>query len=323
MKKDFKTIFKNREGGYIFISHSHLDIKKVRVIRNTLEEAGFEPLCFYLKCLTDDDEVEGLIKREIDSRDIFIYVESKNSEASKWVQKEREYISKSNNKTIYTIAIDEDEEEIKEQTENILRRSRVFLSYSQQDKEKVNNLITAFERNDLQVIHDQKDILLTDEYESTLANSILEACDKGCYVVLISQNSIESSYVRDEMNLAFRVALNNDYNDCLVPVIVGDVDLMIAPQIYEYVSMVHSIKVSEELNKEDIYNILTSVQYTLNRKVIYKEVVRFIQGLDYVSSSDLQRQFNIGFNSSIAILNRLETDGYIIKENGKRKVIKK
>ena len=49
--------------GYVFISHSHQDIRKVRQIRNAMEEAGFEPLCFYLKCLHDEDEIEGLIKK--------------------------------------------------------------------------------------------------------------------------------------------------------------------------------------------------------------------------------------------------------------------
>lgn len=64
--------------GYIFISHSHKDIEKVRQIRNDMENAGFDPLCFFLKCLTDEDEIEGLIKREIDSRELFVYIDSPN-----------------------------------------------------------------------------------------------------------------------------------------------------------------------------------------------------------------------------------------------------
>ena len=63
-------------GGYIFISHSHNDIEKVRKIRNLLEKDGFEPLCFYLKCLSNANEIEDLIKREIDAREWFIFVNS-------------------------------------------------------------------------------------------------------------------------------------------------------------------------------------------------------------------------------------------------------
>ncbi|MBQ4111381.1 MAG: hypothetical protein IJD38_01150 [Clostridia bacterium] len=62
-----------KQGGWIFISHSHQDIQKVRLIRNRLEEKGLEPLMFYLKCLSDEQEIEELIKREIDERDWFIY----------------------------------------------------------------------------------------------------------------------------------------------------------------------------------------------------------------------------------------------------------
>mgnify|MGYP000410830220 CR=1 FL=1 len=41
----------NKNGGWIFIFHSHLDIDIVRRIRNKLEDRGFEPLMFFLKCI--------------------------------------------------------------------------------------------------------------------------------------------------------------------------------------------------------------------------------------------------------------------------------
>ena len=80
-----KKIDNNIQGGYIFLSHSREDIEKVREIRNSLEEEGFEPLCFYLKCLTDDSEIEDLIKREIDAREWFVFANSENSRKSRWV----------------------------------------------------------------------------------------------------------------------------------------------------------------------------------------------------------------------------------------------
>ena len=96
------------KGGYVFISHSHGDIVKVRRIRNAMEAEGYEPLCFYLKCLTDADEIEGLIKREIDARDWFVYVDSENARKSKWVKKERAYISQCPGKKIITVNLDGD-----------------------------------------------------------------------------------------------------------------------------------------------------------------------------------------------------------------------
>ena len=73
------------EGGWVFISHSHKDLGAVRKIRNHLEKLGFEPLMFYLKCLSDENEIEELIKREIDERDWFIYADSQSARASRWV----------------------------------------------------------------------------------------------------------------------------------------------------------------------------------------------------------------------------------------------
>ena len=79
-------------GGWVFISHSHQDIDKVRKVRNHLERLGFEPLMFYLKCLSDEDEIEELIKREIDEREWFIYADSPMARSSKWVRAELVYL---------------------------------------------------------------------------------------------------------------------------------------------------------------------------------------------------------------------------------------
>lgn len=84
----------DREEDYFFISHSNKDIKKVRIIRNTIEKQGKNPILFYLRCIKNKDELDTLLKREIEARRWFIYCESKNAEASEWVKKERAYIEK-------------------------------------------------------------------------------------------------------------------------------------------------------------------------------------------------------------------------------------
>ncbi len=56
------------ENKYIFISHSHADLSKVRLVRNTFEDRGYEPILFYLHSLSDENEITDLIKREIDAR---------------------------------------------------------------------------------------------------------------------------------------------------------------------------------------------------------------------------------------------------------------
>ena len=72
------------EGCWIFISHSSKDIEKIRMIRNEFEKYGQNPLAFHLKCLKTDtnenkNELLDLIKREIESREWFVFCESESS----------------------------------------------------------------------------------------------------------------------------------------------------------------------------------------------------------------------------------------------------
>lgn len=76
---------KNKEI-WIFLSHSNVDYDKVRKVRNMLEEQGLRPIMFFLKCLNDDDEIDDLIKREIDCRTRFILCDSPNARCSTWVK---------------------------------------------------------------------------------------------------------------------------------------------------------------------------------------------------------------------------------------------
>jgi hypothetical protein len=39
------------EGAWVFVSHSTKDFERVRLVRNALEDSGFRPILFYLKCL--------------------------------------------------------------------------------------------------------------------------------------------------------------------------------------------------------------------------------------------------------------------------------
>lgn len=77
---------------WVFLSHSNKDYDKVKEVRNMLENMSFRPIMFYMLCLSDNDEVDNLIKREIDARTRFIYCDSENARESKWVQTELEYI---------------------------------------------------------------------------------------------------------------------------------------------------------------------------------------------------------------------------------------
>ncbi|MBR5641638.1 MAG: toll/interleukin-1 receptor domain-containing protein [Firmicutes bacterium] len=176
-----------KQEGYVFISHSHQDIEKVRQIRNAMEVEGFEPLCFYLKCLTDEDEIEGLIKREIDAREWFVYVDSPNSRASAWVAKERDYISSLDSKQIVTIDLDR-ETDMQAVARKLVRGLRVLILCGSADEELAKRLQECFIEKDMQAF-------LNGDAGKT-------AADCSCVLVLLSEASDKSAALEQSVSEA-------------------------------------------------------------------------------------------------------------------------
>lgn len=95
---------------YIFVSHSSKDWKKVRLIRNYLEERDFYPLLFHMKCMEQEpmgreakEELYSLLRREIKARGRFLYCDSSFAQSSEYVCWEREEVAKLSNILIENI----------------------------------------------------------------------------------------------------------------------------------------------------------------------------------------------------------------------------
>ena len=54
---------------FVFLSHSHHDYEKVRMVRDLLEKEGFRPLMFFLKCLEKEGYEE--LTRLIVDKDLY------------------------------------------------------------------------------------------------------------------------------------------------------------------------------------------------------------------------------------------------------------
>lgn len=244
-------------GGYIFLSHSHNDIEKVRDIRNTLEKEGFEPLCFYLKCLDDDSEIEDLIKREIDAREWFIFVNSENSRKSKWVTLEREYITKADKKKIITIDIDDDEN-ISKTIQKITHNLRVFMSYSSKDMKLARKIKDRLEAKDYLVFFAPDSIPVGSLYSQVITNAIVEASQEGCVIVLLSEEAMKSAWVIREVESAI---VNNG---TIVPVTVGNVKLTKKFEFYLYSNQFYQL--SETPTDEEIDQMIDKIGYSILKK---------------------------------------------------------
>lgn len=187
----------------VFLSHSSKDIQKVRQIRDILETLDYEPLLFYLKCLDDDNEnLETFIKREIESRNVFIYCKSENAERSRWVQKELEYIKSFDSKRLFTIDITlpfrDTIVQLLQSITDIIRKNRVFIScsYSSPDREFGDYLERLLSENNYDVVR-YKELRYSEDIEHK--RSLNEA---GTFIAVVSHRSLESIYCKSELGHA-------------------------------------------------------------------------------------------------------------------------
>ena len=199
------TFWNYMGGGSVFISHSHNDLPKVRLIRNYLEKKGFDPLCFYMQCLTDEDEIEGLLQREIDARDWFAFIESENARQSAWVRKEREYILNSRDKKIlYYKLQDSSPEDIADQ---IMDHMTVYVCYSERDKEYGSFVAKSLSDMDFRVYdrcdsEANGDDVFSERYQRQTEEAIREAAEHGCFLFLMTNYSKQALIMRKELEYA-------------------------------------------------------------------------------------------------------------------------
>lgn len=181
---------------WVFLSHSNKDYEKVREVRNLLEDQNFRPLMFFLNCLNEDDEIDTLIKREIDSRKRFILCDSPNAQSSKWVQKEVEYI-KSKRRYYYTLDLSESSEEIANKVLQFAEESTIYVSYSRNDEYYYEQLKTKLS-NDLGMrVFDFKNELFGD-FAKQIKEKIDASLLNGYVVFLVTDNFLKSPWCRKE-----------------------------------------------------------------------------------------------------------------------------
>ena len=202
---------KNPEGlgGYIFVSHSHEDIKKVRLIRNYLENREIEPILFYLRCMKDGTEEQkaelwSLIRREIDGRDWFLYLDSENARNSRWVQREKEYAEEKKDGHIIRLNLEEELDALQSKIEKLGRAMRAYISYSRNDRNLFLKLKEEFKHQDFQVLDLDEDIRVGENWAESIPRAIDSICQDGCFIPLITESSCGSQYVKHEILYAFR-----------------------------------------------------------------------------------------------------------------------
>jgi hypothetical protein len=78
------------------------------------------------------------------------------------------------------------------------KKARVFVSHSSKDKPFVRKLVEALKEHDLNVWFDEAEIKVGD----SIVTRISEGLDSAYLIVVLSKASVESPWVREEMNAA-------------------------------------------------------------------------------------------------------------------------
>jgi len=207
-------------GAWVFVSHSHRDLEKVREIRNYLESKGRNPLLFFLKCLDDDDaRLPELIRDEIEARDWFILCDSPNARSSKYVAQEIELVKALEGKVFESIDLDQDLESQLHKLDRLSKRSTVFLSYARQDREVADQIQQALIRHDYQVWRDSE-IKPGEGVANVIQSAIDDAVKRGFVLVLLSPASLTSQWCKHETEYGLRLAAQSHKSN-VIPVVIA------------------------------------------------------------------------------------------------------
>ena len=214
---------------YWFISHSHLDIEKVRVVRNVIEEIFFyEPILFFLKCLSNDTEVTDLIHREIHERIWFVYCQSKNAEASAYVQDERRYFDKliADGYIKHKIEINLDQyehwedmcaEDIRKQVFSKIRKDKVFILHSRRDLPIAHSIYEYLLERGYSVQDLESSVTTFNDWGESITSAMQRHIDyDGVFLTIVTAAMLNSGFAFRELDYAINKSAY------IIPVILCD-----------------------------------------------------------------------------------------------------
>ena len=204
-------LIKRNSQAWIFVSHSTRDLNKVRKVRNAIEFSGGEPILFFLKCLSDHDEIDNLVKREIEARNFFLLCDSHNAKSSKWVQDEIAHVKSLKERKIEIINLDANWKSQINGIRAIIRHATVFLSYAHKDNEVILPIREALIANDFSIWDPMHNLRAGANFARQISSAIEDAGTFGFVIHFLSRNSLKSAWVASEIDIALRVGVGDRY----------------------------------------------------------------------------------------------------------------
>ena len=200
--------WEKKANGWVLLSRSSQDYEDVKIVRNYLEENGFSAIMFYLKCLEDEDKrdkAEQLIKWEIESRNIFVFCNSKSAKLSSWVQDEIKHVKKFPEKIYKEIDIDKLKYQKCTQLsklDDLMNKATLFFSYSMEDEKVVTKVYDYLLPFGFKIWIDSKSIQAGDSISDKIMEGLKEASQSGVVLVFISKKYLETKWALAQIQMA-------------------------------------------------------------------------------------------------------------------------
>lgn len=141
---------------------------------------------------------------------------------------------------------------------------KLYISYSRQDKELINRLSGDLSKYGIDPFYDDNILQVGNEWQKQLTRAITES---DGILILITNNSISSKYVMNELGMARVFAMNSENKKLLIPVIYGNVEI---PEFIQDIQVVFwKQNYKEFLNKivDSVYNFkFTNINEAQERK---------------------------------------------------------
>jgi len=229
------------EGAWIFVSHSTKDILTVRAVRNALEEMGHYPILFFLKSVSEESELDGLLRREIEARNWFLLCDSVHARASRWVQQEREMIKSLPDKVYREVNLNLPLQPRMDVLRELSELATVFISYRRAIQAIAQQVYDRLAKVGFRTWMDIANLQAGEDFESAIQRQIDAALSKGWVLLLI-----DKSYFGDKFSGADFCRFEATYamqrnaqlgRSRLIPVVVDDPTVALAHAPAELLSL--------------------------------------------------------------------------------------
>lgn len=179
---------------WIFVSHTSKDLEKVRNVRDHLESVGAQPILFFLKCLSDHDEIDDLIKREIEARYFFLLCDSQEARKSKWVKDEISHVRSLSGRRIDVINLDADWRSQLSRMTGLVASASAFLSFSKKDQEGVEKIRRILALHDFATFDPLSDTSAGEDWPRAVEEALELTLRDGFFLHFLTIHSLSSKW---------------------------------------------------------------------------------------------------------------------------------